>query len=96
MCAFFNAFGGANDELAVVELAIDALEGGAKELGRYDGDDNLRGADCGDVRGDGEIGREWESRKKQRILSRGVDGASFIFTVCPEGEGASRNDFRFR
>jgi len=62
--AVFNALGGADDDLAGVEMGAETSERGTEELGRDNGDDDLRlgdgrfAAGDGNFRGDGKAGQE--------------------------------------
>ena len=66
----FNALGGADDDLAGVEMGADAGEGGAEKLGGDDGDDDLSIGDGGFAAGDGDFAGDGEAGEEEglRIL----------------------------
>ena len=79
----FNTFGGADDDLAGMEVRAKTGQGGAEELGRDDGDDNI-GIGCGGsfpvmaiLAGIGKPGRN-------SLFSRGPDISSAASGLCAQ------------
>ena len=81
-----NALGGADDDLSVVEVRADAGNGGAEELGRYDGDDDFGVGDGRGVGCDGDLRWERKAGKEEDVFFSGNDLAGFVNAMRPEGD----------
>ena len=82
----FNAFGGADDDLAGTEPGANASQRGAQEFGRDDGDDDVSLAEDGFAGGDNDFRRDGKAGEKEGVFSGGGDLPGFLHAVRPEGD----------
>src|SRR5580658_3062048 len=81
-----DALGGGDDDLAGVEISAQTGEGGAKELGRDDGDDDLGVGDGFRAAGNVDVLGQREAGEEQNVFLRGGNLAGFVGGVRPEGD----------
>ena len=82
----FDAFGGADDDLAAAKMRAEAGEGGAEKLRGNDGEDDLGLGDGGVVAGDGDVGGDGKAGEKERVFAGVVDLLGELGAVRPESE----------
>ena len=80
----FHALGGADDELAVVQMGALTRCSVGRRNSEGMTETRISAGDRRHVRGDGQIVRQWEAREKQRILAGGVDLSGLVIAVRPE------------
>ena len=79
-----DALGGADDDLAGMEMRADAGEGGAEKLRGNNRDDDLGVGYGGVVAGDGDLGREGKTGKEELVFAVGDDLLGKLGAVRPE------------
>ena len=85
-CMVLDALGGADDDLARVQMWAETSEGGAEKLRGDNGDHDLSVGHGRVVAGDDDLRGDGKAGKKQRVFAGLCDFAGGLGAVGPEGK----------